>query len=320
MEIKNFKKQFIVLFAMIFLFMFLNHSGKTAEGKNFIQRFNIKMTSGLSYLTIGDINTFLQSANEVHTDVAQYYNGSKKGELKEIRFGSDSEIVLTFDITPRFRIGLGTGYIYGKRESSSGYEILAEIMPPDLYNVDVTFSPKISISAIPIKFGANYIFPLGSNKRLFINGGIDYYFAKTKFYWKQKEIWTRTRDGFKLLDGREWAEWDLSSKAVGFHGGIGLEYDFAKNFAVVIEAQARYARLNKLKGDEIYVGYQYSQQNYYGYVYYFERGSTMGKYYPGLGFFKEKPNYPYPDYRNIRDALLDLSGYYLRIGIKMRLF
>lgn len=300
--------------------MFLNDSGQASEKLNFIQRFSIKMTSGLSYLTVGDINTFLQSANEGDIDIAQYNNGLKKGELKKIRFGSDSEIELTFDIAPRFRIGLGTEYIFGKRESSSGFEILAEVIPPDIYNVDITFSPRISISAIPIKFGANYIFPLGSNKRLFINGGIDYYFAKTKFYWKQIEIWTRTRDGFEALDGKEWAEWDLSSKGIGFHGGIGFEYDFAKYFAVVIEAQARYAKLNKLKGDEIYVGYRYSEQNYYGYVYYFERGSIIGKFYPGLGFFKEKPDYPYPDYRNIRDALLDLSGYYLRIGIKMRLF
>jgi hypothetical protein len=320
MGIENFKRQFIASFIIIFLFMFLNDSGQATEKSNFMQRFSIKMTSGLSYLTVGDINTFLQSVNEEHTDIAQYYNGLKKGELKKIRFGSGSEVELTFDITPRFRIGLGTGYIYDKRESSSGFEIEAEVIPPDLYYVDVTFSPRVSISAIPIKFGAYYIFPLGSNKRLFINGGIDYYFTKTRFYWKQIEVLTRTRDGFKALDGREWAEWDLISKGIGFHGGIGFEYDFAKNFALIIETQGTFAKLNKLKGDEIYVGYRYSEQNYYGYVFYFERGSIIGKFYPELGFFKEKPDYPYPDYRNIRDALLDLSGYFLRIGIKIRLF
>ena len=159
--------------------------------------------------------------------------------------------------------------------------------------------------------------PFSSKATLFINAGIGYYFAKTNFYWKEREIWAE--DGSPVFDIREMVEWDLSSKGSGYHGGIGFEYNFTRNLVIVIEAQGRYARIKKLKGDEIYVGTGYAEQNYYGAMYYFERKDLItDKYYSRLGFYKEKPDNP--DYRNIRDAELDLSGFFLRIGIRIRLF
>ena len=116
------------------------------------------------------------------------------------------------------------------------------------------------------------------------------------------------------------AEWDLSSNGFGFHGGIGFEYNFTEKFALVIEAQGRHARIKKLKGDEIHVGGG-SMQNYYGAVYYWEEKDMITeKYYASIGFYKEKPNYSPPEYRNLREAALDLSGFLLKVGIRIRLF
>ena len=313
MRIKNIKRRVNIWILLISSSLFLTGITQAEERLNFIQRFGIKISSGLSYLIVGDINTFLEDANERQKDRAQYFNGAKNGELKKIRFGFDSEVELTFDITSRLRIGLGTGYVYGRRDSSSGYEV----SPPGFYDVDFTFSPRISISAVPIKLGVYYILPFSSKAKFFINAGIGYYFAKTNFYWKEREIWTE--DGSPVVDIREMAEWDLSSKGNGYHGGIGFEYNLTRNLVLVIKAQGRYARIKKLKADEIYVGTHYGEQNYYGAMYYFEKKDLItDKYYSRLGFYKEKPDYP--DYRNIRDAELDLSGYFLRIGIRIRLF
>lgn len=286
------------------------------ERPNFIQKFSIKMDTGLSCLAVGDINTFLEDANEWHLDRAQYFNGLKKGELKKIRFGSDSEIEVTYDLTSRLRIGFGTGYIYGRRGSSVGHEV----SPPGFYGVDFTFSPRINISAVSLKSGVYYVIPFSTKARLFINGGIGYYFAKNNFSWKEREIWTR-EDGSTVVDWREKAGWDLNSKGIGYHGGFGFEYNFAKNLAIVIGAQGRHARIKKLRGDEIYVG-QYNvdpQKHYYGAVYYYEEKDVITeKYYSRLAFYREKPDYP--DYKNIRDAELDFSGFSLKIGIRIRLF
>jgi len=315
MVIKNFKRQAIASTLLIFSSLFFSGISQAEERINFIQRFSIKMSSGPSYFKIGDINNHLENGNERHLDRVQYFNGIKKGDLKTIGLGSDSEIELTFDISSFLRIYFGTGYVYAKKESMSGFEIA----PPEFYDVDFTFSPRISIRAVPLKLGAFLIIPLSQKAKISINGGVGYYLAKVNYYWEEREIWTR-KDGSLFADITEMGEWDLRSKVMGYHGGIGFEYTIAKNLALVLEFQRRSVRMKRLKGTEIFLGSGYSE-SFYGSVYYYEKkNSVTEKYYIGLGFYKEKPDYPSPEYRNIRDAELDLSGYFLKIGIRIRLF
>lgn len=274
------------------------------------------MSSGLSYLKIGDINTHLESGNVKHLDIAQYFNGSRDGELKKIEIGSNSEIELAFNISSRLRIYFSSGYVYAKKESISGFEVT----PPAFYDVDFTFAPRISTRAIPLKLGFCYVIPISSRMKLFTNCGTGYYFVKTNYYWEQIETWT-SEDGSLFADLREIVEWNLKSKGTGYHAGIGFEYTIAKNLALILEVQGRSAMIKGLKGTEMFLGSGYSE-SFYGAVYYYEKKDPITeKYYAGLVFYKEKPDFlPSPEYRNIRDAKLDMSGYSLKIGIRIRLY
>jgi len=322
MGIKNTKREAISSVLLIFLLMVLSTAARSEEELNFIQRFSIKMKSGMSHIEVGDINNHLESGNERYSDYAQYWlNGLKKGELKKIEAGSKSELELSFAVSSRFGVYFSAGYDYVGKESSGGFEVYPRPrFLPDVDSVDYTFSPTISIRVIPLKLGLYYIIPFGSKARLSINGGGGYFITKTVFSWEQIEIWKR-EDGSIAGDFKEVVEWDLSSKAIGFHGGIGFEYNLTKNLSLVIEYQGRSARLKELKGTEIVVGLGYTE-SLYGSVYYFERENLITeKYYIGLGFFEEKPDYlPSSEYRNIRNAELDLSGHSLVVGMKISLF
>jgi len=317
MESIFFKRQIIFLLMVIFLSLVSIETLLAKNKSDLVNRFRIKISCGLNNLrNIRDINKHLSTGNERHSDYAQYYNGLKKGELKEIGSGFESEIGLTFDITSRLNVYIRSGYEFTEIQSASGFEI----SPPGLIDVDFTYSPDISIRTIPIKLGISYIIPFSRKTRLFINGGIGYYLVKTNFNWKQTEIWTY-KDGSLYADFSEMVEWDLNSKPIGYHGGVGLEYSIARNLGLVFEIQANSVKAKKLKGTELFLG-PGSSESLYGTVYYFEKwNSITEKYYMGLGFFKEKPDYlPSPEYRNIRNAELDLSGYILKIGIKIRLY
>jgi len=321
MKIKNFKKIIDSLFSMIALSMLLTGIIQAEEKQNFIQRFSIKVSGGLSYLAVGDFNKFLEDVTSIeayhrYVYMFDYFEMTKKEELKKVRFGFDSEIELTFDINSRWRIGLGTGYVYTSRASRGGFEISR---PEPYSDMDFTYSPRISISAIPLKLAIYYIKHSTPKAKWFVNAGIGYYFTKTSYYWEQREILIE-KDGLVEADWKAMAEWDLSSSGIGFHGGVGFEYNLTKKFALVIEAQGSYAQVKKLKGDEIYVGGG-SMQNYYGAVYYWEEKDIITeKYYASIGFHKEKPNYSPPEYRNLKEAALGLSGFLLKIGIRIRLF
>lgn len=316
MGIKNLKSPVITSILLISSLVFLIGIVQAKERLNFIQRFSIKISGGSDYLDIGDINTHLEGANESHMDHAQYFDGLKKGELKTIERGSGAGIELTLDITSRFGIYLGSGFFYTRMESRSGFEVT----PPDFYHVDFTFSPKINISVIPVKFGVHFtILPFDSKARFFVKGGMGYYFAKVNYFWEEREIWTR-EDSSLFTDIVEMAEWDLKSGGFGYHIQVGLEYNLTRNLSLVVEAQRRLAKLKKLTGTEIFLGTGYSE-NFYGAVYYYEKKDVITeKYYIGLGFYKEKPDLPSPKYRNIRNAELDLSGYTWKIGIRIRMF
>ncbi len=322
MGIKNIKREAISSVLLIFLLMVLSTAARSEDELNFIQRFSIKMKSGMSHIGVGDINNHLESGNERDSDYAQYWlNGLKKGELKKIEDGSKSELELSFAVSSRFGVYLSAGYDYARKESSGGFEVYPRPrFLPDVDFVDFTFSPTVSIRVIPLRLGLYYIIPFGSKARLSINGGGGYFITKTVFFWEQIEIWKR-EDGSIAGDFKEVVEWDLSSKAIGFHGGIGFEYNLTKSLSLVIEYQGRSARLKELKGTEIVVGLDYTE-SFYGAVYYFEMKNWITeKYYIGLGFFEEKPDYlPSTRYRNIRNAELDLSGHSLVVGMKISLF
>jgi hypothetical protein len=196
MRIEKFNKQKITPLFLILSLIFLTNIAKSKERPAFIQRFSIKMSSGLSnFSNIGDINATQESGNEMHLDHARYFNGSRHGELKEIRTGSDSEIEVAFDTTSWLRVYFSSGYVYARKESSSGFEV----SPPGFYNVEFTFSPRISVRAIPLELGVSCVIPFGKKAKIFIKGGIGYYFARTSFYYEETEIWRR-EDGFVMAD------------------------------------------------------------------------------------------------------------------------
>jgi hypothetical protein len=112
----------------------------------------------------------------------------------------------------------------------------------------------------------------------------------------------------------------LKSKATGYHWGIGFEYIVGRNISVVLEAQRRSVKMKELKGTEIFLGSGFSE-SFYGSVYYYEKkDSITEKYYSHLGFYKEKPDRPYPTFMSIRKVGLDLGGYFFKIGVRIRLF
>ena len=73
MEIKNLKRQAIVSLLLTFSLIFLAEITQAEERLNLTQRFSIKISSGLSYLKVGDINTFLEDSNERHIRTLRPY-------------------------------------------------------------------------------------------------------------------------------------------------------------------------------------------------------------------------------------------------------
>jgi opacity protein-like surface antigen len=194
---------------------------------------------GLGYFTIGDINRCIESFNQALRWASfADYDDSLNGEIKGLNnFGFDWEVELRIDISSKFAIGIGTGYMHRTKESSLIYTTRAE------WGEGVSiYSFKPKVTAIPIILETYYNLPLTSKSELFLNGGIGYYFAKASQVKKVESI-------NPFGPGRGEISWQVDSNGFAFHSGIGLEYNLTKNLALVIEGQGRYAKIKRLKGE-----------------------------------------------------------------------
>jgi len=91
---------------------------------------------------------------------------------------------------------------------------------------------------------------------------------------------------------------------------------------LVIEAQSRYAKWEKLKGKSWKESESFGNQGEEkGTLYYFNKWDLgIGTRYDDLAVWKDTDFDSIEDIVNIRTAILDLSGYSLRFGIRIKLF
>jgi opacity protein-like surface antigen len=168
-------------------------------------------------------------------------------------------------------------------------------------------------TAIPITLSAYYHFPLTTKMDAFLKAGVGYYMGKSKFNVRDElEI-----PGFPL----RWQEEKrrASSNSLGFHGGIGLEFNLFKNIAFFLEGMGRYAKLKDWNVDVQYRNlaeesgtmsgtwyivevYNYSTEKYYKVIITSKGTPSSGEYYI---------------FRNPKKAEISYSGISLRAGIKI---
>ena len=132
------------------------------------ERFGIKLTGGINYLEVGDPNLSLKGFADFMNDLAIFWGVTGEGEIEQIHSGLDLEGDVIFYLSPRLGISLGSGYIYGNKAKDANKVILSSL----------TYAYGMKMSAIPVRLGVYYSLPISSRIRIFLNGGVGYYFAK----------------------------------------------------------------------------------------------------------------------------------------------
>jgi len=302
------KKRLACLALLFFSLVFLNRTSWADEKENFKSRFSIKLSGGLSYITGGDINRHLKTYDNYLSEMT-YYEG---GETKIIHYGSDLEGEIRWEISSKFALSAGIGYIYGENKS------YFEFWGPFPFHIHwehrqhYIILPKIRV--IPLKLGIYFTLPLLSRINLFFDIGMDYYLSKASLY---KDHGSSGFAGYDIIYTKE-EKYDLSANGFGFYSGIGLEYNIANNLALLLEVQGRYARLN-LKGKKISSVWELPWVEEGGKLYIGERDlldEGYGEHCPDLVISQSAPS----GNVNVRKAILDLSGLSLRVGIRIKLF
>jgi len=95
--------------------------------------------------------------------------------------------------------------------------------------------------------------PLGSSVAVVLNAGFGYYLGTVNY-----DVFHESQSGGYSYENLE--AWSAKSNALGFHGGIDLEFGIARNLAFIVGAKGRYAKITDLTGD-----LEYEYDTSYGY-------------------------------------------------------
>ena len=252
-------------------------------------QFAIRLSGGLGYLSLGEMNTGIKGAlndiafeRDIHTNST--YNDLKMGT----NFGAD----LIYYLTPKIGVGIGGEFIHGSKTST--------------YSFTGTQSGYISsapiLTAVPLKVGLFFKTPLSGKINFTATIGTGYYRTSldNTYGWEIANVAPATTERIKV-----------SAWSPGFHAGVGLEYSISRRFALFFEALGRLAKANGFKGTVQYTGRSAVSAKLYSFDDVFAEGS-----FPILDASNVVPSGG--GIQNVREATIDLSGGSAFLGLVIR--
>ncbi|MFW6129200.1 MAG: hypothetical protein ACOC6P_03015 [Candidatus Aminicenantaceae bacterium] len=260
-----------------------------------------KIKGGRSLFLSNDINTHLKGWLDMWSDDPAI---DVSGEFETLKKGIDISGEMFINFSERFGISIGAGYIHSGKESSIENTWGSWI--------STTFKDTVcpEISAIPLTLSLHVILPVGSVLDVVFNAGTGYYIGKVEWSYHYKNL------GNPSVAYKE--SWNAGSNAMGFHGGIALQWNINSQWAFFIGFKGRYVKLTELTGEYSweYVTSDYSDSGEANdYTFWFGDYRYGSEFYSQMLLNDTKPSGSL--WKNVRKGEVSLSGFSLIVGIKI---
>lgn len=295
-----------------------------AEGATRQLPFSLVVREQFGSIAVGDLNTTLLSINSGYDLIrSSYPPWGCVGEIQAIsgRF-TDWEAEFQWEFWWGFSIGIAVSA--PTRYGGSSF-LTFSIMNDGLNETENnTYEPNIKVSP-PLMLNLYKSFDLLRNICVAINGGIGLYRAQmtqNQLYQVRYPLEEQSLTTFY---------WDVQGRQLGYHLGIALEYRFSRRFSMTTEGQWRFAKISTLQGSAITETQMFdaagnltntATSSTDGILYhYFGQDFSTGQIREKLLVEDLDPPWVGIDLpTDIREAFLDLGGFSLKIGLRIRLF
>lgn len=245
----------------------------------------VKVSVGFNHIAAAEINHGIRGVVDYYKFILSRWGHYFDREVEPFHSGFDFGADAIYNINSHIGVGLGLSYVqWGNKSWLSLKE------PQYARRLDST--PRVK--AYPVRLGAFVTLPVFRNINVTFNAGPSYYFVHYKYNMSYRP--------YALIlkaSGQGW----------GFHGGAGLELEWNSRSTLFIEYQGRYAKLNNFEGveEEVIGAFRDKVEGPLLYI--------AGEGLPTLiGIFNEAPHW----YDTVRKANFDLSGFAVRVGVKVK--
>ena len=261
-------------------------------------KIELKISGGISYLSGTDYDASDWGWDYLRKITMENQGGTYAWEQNSLAWGWEIGGEILLNLSSRFALSGGVGYISGTSTSKG---------TTALEGITTINETDFKAWAVPVTVGIEYFLPLSSKSRLSLGVGVGYYFAHFSRNYVSEDV------GIYRID----ADFTGSAGDIGFHGGIGFEYDLSNTVAVVIEGFGRYAKISGFEGSRERIDSNDWTDSWEGKYYYSDRQHSSGKLLPRVNLSDPSS---IENAINARDYESDFSGFTIRIGLKIKLF
>lgn len=269
-------------------------------------KMDLRVHGAYSYLMAKDVNAGSGGVYDFYKLLAEYGGYGLEGDYQALHGGYDFGADLVFQLSPRFGVGVGLGYLRSAGKAD---------MTLTIEDQELAIAGGPSLSAVPLRLGLFATLPISGRLSLTANAGAAVYLAlrfHDNYGYEQGAIWGRQ----EIVANRTSLSADL-----GAQGGLGFDYRIASRWSVFVEAQGRYARFKNFGNVTIQVASaEGGSQTREGKIYL--RSQILATDPPvvfNTFVVEDTPPAPDPPDIVISEPKFDLSGFCLQAGIRIRL-
>jgi hypothetical protein len=263
------------------------------------QSFTLKIGGGFGYADGGDLAAGIQGASDY---LAQTFQSTSAFAIPRTGVNFGAEFV--FYPWTHLGIGIGGGYFQTVKQSSVSYGYGA-------LQVQETIKPQIS--AIPVTLNLHWNIFLASWLHLDVFGGPGLYAATLK--WNYNNTYT-----MGPYNGAEAYTFQASKSAVGWQGGLGLEFLISSRLAIVLDVLGRTASVGPFQNgtwtDQWSGTLTQSTAGGSDHSFWFYNWTTPSRTFNQIAFQSDQPKGD-PAIAGVRTAKIELKGFAATIGLRL---
>jgi len=225
---------------------------------------SLKFYGGLGWLEGGDLNKSIRGWRNYSRDRnrAPYSFDSK---LRELHGFLEGGFEVQRSISERLSMGIGLGFLGKRRKSLVSWKLDKSEdyfhSPSDFGSISLeeegNAQPEYWLQAVPVTLSIYYSFPLRKGIKLFLKGGVGYYFGRMTLTENYDYRFDYMDD--KNLSGSVWRFVDryessgtyfeeTTSRTFGLQGGGSIEIPVRGPLFLIFEALGRWADFREWKG------------------------------------------------------------------------
>jgi len=257
----------------------------------------MRLSSGLWEMNLGEINDALAGwreglKRESDVDLAAQFAG---GEVGRLRLGMEFEAELVLSFSRWLKLGLSAGYAYASLDEE------ATLLTVEQAGTLEERARPTKVSAFPLLVSGYFNLPLGKKMGAYLRAGVGAIQAR----YVSREAQRNVGDNKFIYLAYD----NAGTRGLTYLGGLGLSYSFDQSLGFFVEAAARSGRVDGLTGE--------NRLEQKGTLYSYEEYLPQSGYWrPTMNVLPEEP--AGADVRNVRETVVDFSGYSIKIGLLLK--